>query len=238
MATAKSATDAKTAAVKAATDAANAVKQAADKLKQAQDALNKDKENQQLKEAAAAAQKALDEANAMNQAAQETKTAAEKASSDADAKLKAAQDLKKAVDKRVADLKKAKPNANHTVSVLSNPIRVRIAASPMKLAAATPGSPLKQGAKIELPVTLEKLYGFDDQVVVSFEPPKGVSGLSVKAVTLPKGQTQGKFEIVANDKATPGDHTFTLRAKAKFNNVNVEATQTVVVKVEEVKPAK
>lgn len=234
---AKTATDAKNAAVKAATDAANVAKQAADKLKAAQAAATKDAENQGLKDAVAAAQKAVEEANAMNQAAQEAKTVAEKTSADADAKLKSIQALKTAADKRVGDLKKAKP-ADLTVSVLSNPIRVRIVDSPLKLAATAPGGALKQGAKIELPVTLERLYGFADQVEVTFEPPKGVAGLTVNKVTLPKDQTQGKFEIAANDKATPGDHTVTLRAKAKFNNVTVETTQSVVVKVEKVEPAK
>ena len=230
MAKAKAATDAKNAAVKAAADAANVAKQAADKLKAAQDAASKDPENQGLKDGVAAAQKAVEEANAMNQAAQEAKAAAEKASAEADAKLKTIQDFKKATDKRVADLKKAKP-PELTVSVISNPIQVRIVSSPLKLTAAAPGGALKQNAKIELPVTIERLYGFAEQVEVTLVPPKGVAGLTVNKVTLPKDQTQGKFEIAANDKVAPGDHTVTLKATAKFNNVNVETTQTVVLKV-------
>jgi hypothetical protein len=50
-------------------------------------------------------------------------------------------------------------------------------------------------------------------------------------VTLNKGQGEGKLEIVAADNAPPGEHACTLRARGRFNNVQVETTATVNVTV-------
>ena len=38
--------------------------------------------------------------------------------------------------------------------------------------------------------------------------------------------------VVMNANATEGQHVVTIRAKSKFNNVNVEATGEIVVKVD------
>ena len=54
-------------------------------------------------------------------------------------------------------------------------------------------------------------------------------------MSIPNGQAEGKLEIVAAANATPGDHNVVVRAKGKFNNVDVTTVTNVVVKVEEVK---
>ena len=46
-------------------------------------------------------------------------------------------------------------------------------------------------------------------------------------MTLKKDEAQGKLEIAAADNATPGQHACTLRARGRFNNVQVETTATV-----------
>jgi hypothetical protein len=58
-----------------------------------------------------------------------------------------------------------------------------------------------------------------------------VTGLGIKNFSLEKDKLDGKFEVTANDKATPGDHTVTIKAKAKFNAVDVETTTQLVLKV-------
>ena len=109
--------------------------------------------------------------------------------------------------------------------------------TPLKLT-ATSSVAVKQGAKIELPVTLERLYGFADQAEVTVELPKGVAGITIPNVTIAKDQKEGKFEVNAAADATPGDHNITLRVKAKFNKLDVDATSQVVLKVEKVEAAK
>lgn len=248
----KTATEAKTAADAAAKAAAEAAKAATDKVAAAKEAAAKDDANEDLKKAVAAAEtakaeadkaaaaevekqkaadKALVEAQEAAKKTEAAKVAAEKLAADTDATLKRAQAAKPAADKKVTDTQNGNKPADRNVAFISTPIRLRIVNTPLKLTATAPAA-LKQGAKVELPVALERLYGFADQAEVTVELPKGVAGITVPKVTIAKDQKDGKFEVTAAADATPGDHTVTVRAKAKFNNLDVETTQQVVLKVE------
>jgi hypothetical protein len=257
-AAAKTATDAKTAADAAAKTATDAAKVAADKAAAAKEAAAKDEANEALKKAATeaeaakaeadkaaavevekqkAAESGLANAQAAAKKADEAKVAAEKSAADSDATLKRAQAAKTAADKKVTAAVNANKPADKNVAVISTPIRLRIVNTPLKLTATAPGA-VKQGAKVELPVALQRLYGFADQAEVTVELPKGVAGITAPKLTITKDQKDGKFEITAAADATPGDHTVTVRVKAKFNKLDVEATQQVVLKVEKVEAAK
>ena len=95
-----------------------------------------------------------------------------------------------------------------------------------------PPTAMKPGAKHELAVKLERLYGFDDQVELTLDPPSGVQGLSAEKLTLKKDETQGKLAITIADNAPPGQHACTLRARGRFNNVQVETTANVAITIE------
>lgn len=252
-AAAKAAEQAKTTTAAAAKTAADNAKQAADKAAAAKDAAGKNAGNQDLANAAAAAQKAADDAAAAAKTAADQAAAAEKALVDAQAKAKAADEMKvkaeadlKAAqdrltmvnakkaeaDKRVADTKTANAAKDANFSLFSTPVRVRVAAAPFKLAPAAPNVAVKQGDKAEATIKLERLFGFADAVELTFEPPQGIAGLKADKVAVANGQGEGKFAITAEKNATPGEHKITVRAKGKFNNINVEATETVVVKVD------
>ena len=257
-ATAKAASDARAAADGAAKAAADAAKAASDKLAAAKEAASKDEANDDLKKAVSAAEAAKAEADkklaveaekqkaaadgvtaaqAALKVAEEAKVAAEKVAAETEATLKRAQALKPAADKKVTDTTNGNKPADRNVAFISTPIRLRIVNTPLKLT-ATSSVAVKQGAKIELPVTLERLYGFADQAEVTVELPKGVAGITIPNVTIAKDQKEGKFEVNAAADATPGDHNITLRVKAKFNKLDVDATSQVVLKVEKVEAAK
>jgi len=254
----KQATEAKTAADQVVLQATDAAKQAEDKLAAAKEAAAQDTANVDLAKAVADAEQAktdadtkraeavekqkvadaaLAEAQAKAKQAEETKVAAEKALADADAVLKRAQEAKSAADKQLDEAKKANNPADKDAAFISTPVRLRIVDTPLKLTAAAPASPLKQGEKVEIPLSIERLYGFDERVEVALELPNNVKGLEIQKVTLAKEQSDGKFEVIANKDATPGEHTVTVRARGKFNNVDVQASQPLVIKIEEVKPA-
>ncbi|HMC12344.1 MAG TPA: hypothetical protein VKH44_13680, partial [Pirellulaceae bacterium] len=146
-------------------------------------------------------------------------------------KLKAATEVKTQCDKRLDDAKKANQTKDVPIALISTPIRLRINASPLKLASEAMAQALKPGGKQELTVNVERLYGFGDQVELTLEPPSGVQGLSAQKVTLKKEESQCKLEIATADSATPGQHACTLRAKGRFNNVQVETTSTVQITV-------
>jgi WD40 repeat protein len=117
----KAATDAQTAAnnaTQAKNDAEQASKQAADAAKQAADAavaakaaLDKEPENQGLKDAFAAAEKNKADTEAKAKTAQEAFAAADKTATEAATALKAAQEAKTAAEKMLADVTKLRNDA-------------------------------------------------------------------------------------------------------------------------------
>ncbi|HTN77855.1 MAG TPA: PPC domain-containing protein [Pirellulaceae bacterium] len=234
--------------------AATAAKAASDKAVQAKDAASKDAANQGLAAAATAAQKAADDAATAAKTAVDNLAKADQALAAADAKMKAtaeaktqadlaakeAQDAvtqatadKQKLDQRVTEVKNQNQPKDMQVMFASLPVKVRILATPLKLTAASPSAAVKQGDKLELPVTIERLFGFADTVEVVLESP-GVNGLTVPKADIPKDQTQGKLMLTAGKDATPGEHKVTIRAKARFNNVQVETTQPLIVNIEKV----
>jgi hypothetical protein len=235
--------------IKTKTDAA---KQAADKLTQAKEAAAKDTANQGLADAAKAAETAASEAAAAQKKAEEELAAADKALTDAqaaaktaeearvasEAALKAANDkvtqgnqFKQQLDQRVNQVKQANQPKDTNFALVSTPIKLRIHPHPFNFTATNPPA-VKQGQKVELPLKLERLYGFAEQVELNFMPPQGVQGLSAQNVNLNKDQADGKLEVAAADNATVGQHACTIRCRGRFNNVQVETTATVTVTVE------
>ncbi len=147
-------------------------------------------------------------------------------------KLKQATECKAQCDKRLDDTKKANQTKDVPLALISTPVRLRINPSPLKLSAGSLAAPLQAGAKQELAVNLERMYGFADQVELTLEPPAAAAGLTAQKLTLKKEESQGKLELAAADNATPGTYPCTLRAKARFNNVQVESIVTIPITVQ------
>jgi hypothetical protein len=247
----KQAEQAKAAAEAEARQATERVSQAEGTLKTAKEAAAKDTNNQDLAGAATAAEKVKAESDAAKAAAEQKLAAAhktlqdaqaaakaaadaqanmEKAAADAEARLKAVQQAKSVIDKRLADAKTANNPNDLQFALISTPIKVRIRESCLNVSAADP-TPLKAAEKIELPVKIDRLYGFEDQVEVTLEIPNGVKGVSATKLTLPKGQSEGKLEITAAKDASPGDHSVTVRAKGKLNGIESQASQNLKLTV-------
>jgi hypothetical protein len=252
---AKTAEQNKANAANVARQKADAAKAAAENAAKAKAASDADAANQGLKDAAAAAQKAAEDAAAQQKAAEEELAKADKALADAqalaktkeearvaaEAALKAAQDkvnqgnqFKQQLDQRVNQIKQANQPRDVNFPLYSTPVKIKIVPTPIGLAVAPPESPIKQGEKGMVTATVTRNYNFADAVNLTLELPQGVQGLSAQQVSVPNGQAEGKLEIVAAANATPGDHMLTIRAKGRFNNVEVQQTATVMVKVEAV----
>jgi hypothetical protein len=215
---AKAAADAKAAAEKAAQEAAAQAKTAAD--------------------AKAAAEKAADDADAQAKAAADAKAAAQKAMADADARLKEAAAVQQTVAKVVTDAtNKAKP-ANINVASPSPTVTLKITPAPITMNAMPEGITVKQGASVEIPVTIGRLYGYADAVQVKTKLPGGVKDLKVAEVAIPAGQVQGKLVLEAGKEATPGKHAINVQAVSKFNGQELSVAQDVTVTVEAAEAAK
>ncbi len=254
------AVEAAKAAEKAATDATAAQTAAAAKLTEAQAALDKDAANQALIDAKAAAAKANDDATANVKTTAEAKAAADKAVADAAALLKTDTDAKAAADKAAADAdakakqtaaflttfnqqvtdlqNKSKPN-NVKVGTPSVNITLKITASPVTVEVTPPGGPLKQGAKLDVPVNIKRLYEFADAVPLKLVLPAGVAGITAPGnPMIAQGQPQGMLTLEAGKDATPGTHKLTVQAIPKFAGTDLPVAAEFMLTIEKVEPAK
>ena len=114
------------------------------------------------------------------------------------------------------------------------PFTVKVTAAPISLEPVA-AAQVKQGAKIELTVNLNRKYGFTDPVTIGLTLPKGAQGLSASKLTIAKGQSTGKFTLTATDKATVSDLALNLEATLKLQNQTIKVTQPLKLKVIEVK---
>ena len=137
----------------------------------------------------------------------------------------------------MANLQKANAAKDVNFAVYSNPIVLNIAAAPINVSTEATAD-LKPDGKVSVPVKIEKLYGFDDALDITIGLPNGVGGISVGKLQIAKGSAEGMLEFSANAKPTAGDHVVKILAKGKFNNVNIESSTQITLKVSAPEPAK
>lgn len=209
----------------AAANAQKALTDASAKVKTATDAVS-------------AAQKVLDEAMAKLKTATDAKGEADKKAAEATERSKLAAELKAKTDKLVTDTANAAKPKKVNFPVVSTPVTLKITAAPITLTIANPAVPLKQGAKVEVPVTIKRLYGFTPAVNLSAVLPSGVGGISIPNSQIPANQTQGKLTFTAAANATAGSHAVTIHATMNFNGQNLTVDQPVTLNLQEVPKTK
>jgi hypothetical protein len=246
VAKAKTASDTAEVAAKAAETVTATAKTTDAKAKVNQTAA--DKKVVDTKNATTTAKTALDKSVAATKAGEIKAAAVAKVATDTKVKQDAAQkkndDL--AAKKKATDTAKAAAAANTkkltdtgkpkdiTATFFSTPITVKVTAAPIDLKPVA-ASQVKQGAKVEFTVNLDRKYGFADPVTIGVALPKGTAGLSISKLTIAKDQKTGKFTITATDKATVGDLALNIEATMKLQNQTIKVTQSLKLKVIEVK---
>jgi hypothetical protein len=126
---------------------------------------------------------------------------------------------------------RAKLNFNGQPSQSDQPVTLKVDAMPIKLSVAMPDKPIKAGDKVEIPLTIERLYGFSEPVTVGLADPNAAAGIHIKDVSVPSGQTQAKLIAEVEPTAAGGDRSFTIRAKLTFNGSPLQNDQQVTLKV-------
>lgn len=241
-----------------ATDADGKLKAVQQGLTQAQAALDKDKQNQGLAasveaakknvaaaeeaakkaaEASATAEKEFADATTKAKAAADDKVASDKAASEADAKVKAAEQARQAAVQVANNARNMANPRNINIGFPSTPVTIKITPAPITIAVPAPAAALKQGAKLELPVTINRLYGFTNPVQFNVQLPGGGGGLSFPQLTIPENQNQGVLIITAANNATPGKHELRLQANLQFNNQGLQVIETFPLTIEKVESA-
>ncbi len=215
-------------------------------------------DDETLKAQVAAAQKAFDDAVAANTSAVENQKLEETKLTEATSKQKMAQETKQKSDQDVQAAQRLVQQAQQekqrrdqksqqlqqqstmrgiNVNIPSTPVTIRIAEFPVKISGEPEVVAVKQGAMVEIPFNVERLFGFAADVNAQFVAPSGVNGLQVGNANVPANQTAGKFTVTAQPAATPGEHVVTLRYTMNFNGQGLTLNHTMKVMVEKVEPA-
>lgn len=234
------------AAVKSATAEVEAAKEAAEDkpddkelaaaLAEAEKRLGEaEQEAEKAAEEKVAAEKTAKEASLLAKSASEEEKAAEQMLAAADAKAKSAEKAKTAAEKAAGQAADAAKPKNVNIGFPSTAITLTITPAPIDWSVESPKEPLGQGAKVELPVKIRRLYGYADPVQFSATLPRGVSGLKVAALTVPKDGSEAKLILEAASNATPGEHELTIQAVSRLNNQNLTTTHPVRVTVQAAK---
>ncbi len=138
---------------------------------------------------------------------------------------------KKATADLTAVTNQNKP-ADINLYVASSPIVMRVHAHPLKITAPQALGKLQPEKTLELPVSIERLYGFEDKVDLELELPNGIKGLSVDKASIDKGKKDAKLTLKAAKDLTPGTHTAKLKLRLRFNNVSLVAEQPITIETE------
>ena len=167
----------------------------------------------------------------------EAKAAAEKTAKDAEAKAKEAEAKKTstaATMKQMADKSKAR---DVDAAFYSLPITLKITPAPITVAEIA-APELAQGAKLEVPVKIARLYDFKDPVDVNLVVPGSVKGVTAAKLTIPASGTEAKLALEAKPDATPGEHKLTVQAELKLNGQTIKVDQPLTLKVAAVEKPK
>jgi len=105
-------------------------------------------------------------------------------------------------------------------AVWSAPITVKIEPSPVALT-IPPSVTVAPGGKAEVPVKIERRYGFADAVNLELAAPDGVKGLSAEKLAIVKEAAEGKLVISAASEAPHGVHEVQIKAKVGWNGQEI-----------------
>ena len=101
-------------------------------------------------------------------------------------------------------------------SAYSAPIRLHIEPSPVRLTGPATLT-VAPGAKVDLPLKLERRYGFAGAVTIALAVPSGIKGITAAALTTAPEIAEAKLVIEAAADAPLGLQTCTLQAKCEWN---------------------
>lgn len=163
--------------------------------------------------------KDVETAQAALTAAQKEVEAATAAKTAADAALKQAEDA-------------TKPN-NVAVRAVSEPLVVRIEASPAKVGATVPDNgAIKKGASAAIKVTVTRKNNFADPMKVALILPDGLTALTAAAIDIPADQNEGTLTVTAAADAAAGDiPNVVIRATGELNGRQASSDVPVALKI-------
>jgi hypothetical protein len=239
----KKATADKDASAKRVADTAEAVKKAAEAKAKAETDADKEAtakalataeaEAKKATEELANAEKALADATANHKAAIDAKAKAEADAKAADDRNKAAVAAKMAKEKALNDANNATKANQVNLSVPSTPIVITVRPNAVNVTTAPAnGGAVKQGSKVEVKVTVQRVNNFAGPVTLEFVPPPTVAGLTADKVTIPADKNEGVVTINVAADATVGQiANAVIRATGELDGAMAASDGAVAINV-------
>jgi len=167
----------------------------------------------------------------------ETKLASDEALKVAQQFQTLAQQQKQQADQKAQQAQQQANNRAINHLIFATPVTIAVNDYPIRITGPPEKLTIKQGEPVEIPLGVERLYGFNQAVNVQTVLPTGITGLQVPNISIAATANQGAVVITAQPTATPGEHVLTLRLTLNFNGQNLTLDRTCLLTVVEVKPA-
>ncbi len=181
------------------------------------------------------ADKSLADANARVKTTADVRTAAEAAANAAADQSRAAESEKQAAADRARQAADVSQPREINIAYYCTPVLLKIAPAPITFGSIDPAAG-KPGAKVEIPITINRLFNFGGEVYLGWNAQGSDPALHINDITIPAGQNAGKLVVDLDQNAKPGDHRFTLRARMQLNGQQLTLDQPITLKVEPADP--
>lgn len=175
----------------------------------------------------------------VSEKAMQEQTAAMQAKSNADEALKNAQQFqtlaqqqKQQADQKANQLQQQSTSRAFNHLIFATPVTIKVDDYPIRLTGPPEKLMVKQGESAEIPLGIERLYGFNQPVNVQTILPSGITGLQIPNTSIAAAAAQAAVAVTAQPTATPGDHPLTLRLTLNFNGQNLTLDRTCLLTVE------
>lgn len=166
------------------------------------------------------------------------KSAADKTVAEADQKAKHDAAFLQTFRQEVAKLRDQSKATDLKISAASNSIALTITPAPFEFRLASANVSVKPGSKVEVPLTIKRLYGFAGPVQAQFLGVFNIAGINSPLVTVPAAQVDGRIVIEALSSAAPGTYATAVQATVTYNGQNLTVKRDVTFTIERPAPAR
>lgn len=139
-------------------------------------------------------------------------------------------DLRLRFEEKLKQARQAIKREKIRFNAVSEPITLRVDPSPVSLSGFDASMSTKPGTSIDIPVAIERKYGFDGPVTVKYQPTGGEK-LTVQTLTIEKGKTEGKLTLPISKDQKPGDYLGKLTTQVRFGGFDLKTQDRVEVTV-------
>ncbi|MSO21762.1 MAG: hypothetical protein EXQ58_00610 [Acidobacteria bacterium] len=154
-----------------------------------------------------------------------------KALAETAAQARAAERERRKAERRLREAAERANPRKVSVTIHSRALDLTIHPAPITLAAVTVPRQLQPGASLEVPVSIKRLFGYQEAVQISLNVPIHLTGIRAGLVTIPKGETSAALVLQLSPDLRPGDYQLKLQAKLQLNERDLQVEQPLVIQV-------